>query len=318
MLLARCMDIMQKKEENMTELYVITIILLFLFLYLSHDKYGGVYLHPLVLIPILSYGFYLFGGVEAVDAIILYAIMIIFYKILKFFKFRYENNKTRKTYYENGRLESVEPYLNGKRNGVCIRYYMSGQTESEETYQNGYKNGTSRYYYENGQLESEQNYTSEYLDGEIKKYYENGALKCQAKYNNNKKDGVCAFYHQNGNPALVAQCKNDRIYGALKIYDMRGKMILDVTLNGNSFAVYFYVNERNIETSIESICIGSGLVDIGLYEKAYGKRCDIGQRCYYKYSTEGILKAVSKYNGREKIDTDELFDDNGEHIVNEK
>jgi len=63
-------------------------------------------------------------------------------------------NGPSKFWYPNGKLESVEPYEDGKINGVIVRYYSSGQIKARIAMSNGLRGGASGEYFwdKNGKL----------------------------------------------------------------------------------------------------------------------------------------------------------------------
>ncbi len=75
-----------------------------------------------------------------------------------------------KGYYDNGQLQSENPYKNGQRNGIAKGYYESGQLFIEIPYENDKKKDVSKDYYESGQLKEE-------------RIYKNGKLFIYKKYN---------------------------------------------------------------------------------------------------------------------------------------
>ena len=85
-------------------------------------------------------------------------------------------------YYDNGQLESIATYTDGRMNGLWESYHKNGQLEEEGTYKDGSKNGLWRRYYENSQLRSSTNYTNDKKDGLHEYYRENGELFLKQTY----------------------------------------------------------------------------------------------------------------------------------------
>lgn len=82
---------------------------------------------------------------------------------------------TVKTYYENGRIKSAIPYLNGVREGVAI------------------------FYNDDGNIIEERNYLNDKVDGLVKLYYPNGNLKEMYNIENGKRHGPATFFDSTGN-----------------------------------------------------------------------------------------------------------------------
>jgi antitoxin component YwqK of YwqJK toxin-antitoxin module len=109
-------------------------------------------------------------------------------------------NGVRKSYYNDGIVESEAIYLNGKINGMESRYYTSGKILSETPYANGKLNGTAKNYHDNGVVESEIPFTNGKIDGMIKYYDESGILTRTESYvRGNFRMGTRKYYDKNGN-----------------------------------------------------------------------------------------------------------------------
>lgn len=155
-----------------------------------------------------------------------------------------------KTYHEDGTLDCVFNYSDGKKNGVATSFYLDGSKKSEIHYKDDLQHGEQRNYDENGKLVSIENYeegqkegvsTEFYPDGSVKveayfsddllegvqkKYYENGVLESTIRFEKGKKNGVAVFYRFNGNKQNETTFKNDLKHGEYKEYDEGGKVTL--------------------------------------------------------------------------------------------
>lgn len=100
-------------------------------------------------------------------------------------------------YYNNGMIESVATYLNGKMNGIH-KLYLSGKIAHEIPYKDGEINGIAKYYYDNGKLSAETPYTHGKINGIEKVYSENGTLLREIIYKHgNVKEKK--YFDKNGN-----------------------------------------------------------------------------------------------------------------------
>lgn len=91
---------------------------------------------------------------------------------------KYKNgflNGKKKSYFENGEIESVVIYSGGVLDGAYKEYYINGKLKTKGKYKKGKKNGQWTYYYQSGKKE------------------------LQGKYKNDKKIKVWKFYDNNGN-----------------------------------------------------------------------------------------------------------------------
>jgi antitoxin component YwqK of YwqJK toxin-antitoxin module len=82
-------------------------------------------------------------------------------------QYRYEKKRlTIESYYQNGKRDTVEIYVNGLLDGKYIRYFDNGQIEVLASYKEGKLNGLIKSYNKNGKILSENNY----LNGKIVHY----------------------------------------------------------------------------------------------------------------------------------------------------
>ena len=70
-------------------------------------------------------------------------------------------------YYENGNLEYVGNYKDGKEHGEFLYYYEDGTLQYEENWKNGLEHGTTKEYAPDGQLVLEQEWKNGNLVEEI-------------------------------------------------------------------------------------------------------------------------------------------------------
>jgi TonB family protein len=63
-----------------------------------------------------------------------------------------------KNYYQSGQLQSVEQYINNKKNGKWIQYFESGIKDYESEYQNDNKTGVWIWYFDNGKIGAREKY----------------------------------------------------------------------------------------------------------------------------------------------------------------
>ena len=87
-----------------------------------------------------------------------------------------KENGEQKEFYENGKLRKYRFYLNGKLNGEQKDFYINENLQLLENWKNGKKNGEWKSYFENGKLSGTGNYYEDWKDGEWKYYYENGKI----------------------------------------------------------------------------------------------------------------------------------------------
>ncbi|MES2411827.1 MAG: hypothetical protein V4535_10330 [Bacteroidota bacterium] len=87
-------------------------------------------------------------------------------------------------------IMTLEPYVNGKLNGVRKVFYKSGKIAEETTYKDGTKNGTYISYAENGILLEESNYKDGQYEGNAIYRNPTNEITGQGLYKKGKKVGI--------------------------------------------------------------------------------------------------------------------------------
>jgi len=90
----------------------------------------------------------------------------------------------RKTYYENGNIETERTFVDGVEHGSAKGWFESGQLEFEAFKENGLVQGLVKNYSHNGNLRLECNYVNQVKHGYEKLYYSDGALFSIVNYEN--------------------------------------------------------------------------------------------------------------------------------------
>jgi antitoxin component YwqK of YwqJK toxin-antitoxin module len=179
-----------------------------------------------------------------------------------------------KKYDNNGVLEQIIPWENGKINGF-VRKYWDGILEMEEYYDN-YSRKTNKSYYKNGNIKTEDEYGKDgfKIVGISKKYLENGVLKEE----HNQKTDECIEYYESGNKKMEFNRKNYIRNGLYKEYYENGN-IKEV----GSFAiskkfndcykvgVINFYNENGVleESKTYEVPSSSNMINFLLYRKDY-------------------------------------------------
>jgi antitoxin component YwqK of YwqJK toxin-antitoxin module len=90
-----------------------------------------------------------------------------------------------KDLYENGQVEELSQFKDGKKDGLWTTWYEHGQKEGEANFKDGKTDGLWTTWYENGQKMMEGNFEDDKMDGPFTQWYENG----QKSLEGNSKDG---------------------------------------------------------------------------------------------------------------------------------
>lgn len=138
------------------------------------------------------------------------------------------NDRTRKSYWDNGNLKSELSYDGDVLNGTCTWYYENGRKQFQVDYQNNKMNGKMTRWYENGNimedgfykdgeldsiyhsyslkgiLASEEHYSDGKLNGPIVKWYENGQVFTEGQFVDGMMDGSWMMFYSDGALASTA------------------------------------------------------------------------------------------------------------------
>jgi antitoxin component YwqK of YwqJK toxin-antitoxin module len=105
-------------------------------------------------------------------------------------------------------------------------FYENGSLESELSYQNGMLNGSSTWYYPNGNLQQETNYKDNKLEGLSKRWHENGRMQSEVYYRNNLKDSSSKTFNESGLIVLLENFSNDTLHGPYERYYPEGHALM--------------------------------------------------------------------------------------------
>ena len=139
-------------------------------------------------------------------------------------------------YYPSGKVFMEAMYSNDTIDGTRKFFYENGQLKSVENLEKGNWKGSYLSYYDNGQLESEGQYIDGAMSGVWKRYFKTGELLGTLTFANNEENGPFTFYHQNGNLKEEGTYRNgDNLYGEFKIYDETGELVMIKDCDGTGW-----------------------------------------------------------------------------------
>ncbi len=159
--------------------------------------------------------------------------------------------KTEKSYYPDGRLQSIIHYKFGKEHGKSVYMFRSPNTvEIEVEMKNGKRNGHFYRYFENGNLETHCIYVNDSIEGVETMFLPNGEKRQETTYVRGKKNGPHLEYHVNGQ--LKAECgfKNDLFDGKWTYYDDRGVVVGEGQFNAGDGELTYYDERGNVSEVI--------------------------------------------------------------------
>jgi antitoxin component YwqK of YwqJK toxin-antitoxin module len=113
----------------------------------------------------------------------------------------------RKTFYENGKIQTLERYKNGQYEGVFKSYYDDGSLQQEGQYVKNEMSGELKTYYKGGQVKEIVMMAHNLENGPFKEFYENGKIKAEGFYRNgDTENGELREYNSNGELTKIKQC----------------------------------------------------------------------------------------------------------------
>ena len=112
------------------------------------------------------------------------------------------------------KVQSVENYKKGIKEGDFITYEYNGQLKIKEIFKNNLLNGLC-YYYENGQLLKLNTVKDGKLNGITNFFHKNGIIQLVSNYKNGIESGKWFLFDDNGN-LLCKSCKKNPIYNVKK------------------------------------------------------------------------------------------------------
>ena len=101
-------------------------------------------------------------------------------------------------FYENGSIQRIYFFRNGKMHGLALGYFESGKTQYELPYENDQMTGVLKEYFEDGALKAEIPHTCGKAHGHMKQYYANGKLRFETIYNSGEVAGFWTEYDEDG------------------------------------------------------------------------------------------------------------------------
>ena len=114
------------------------------------------------------------------------------------YKSKSSNDKTIRSYYENGNIEYQAKYLNGKLDGLSTTWHLNGKISSESYYNNGLPHGAWKKYHENGKILYYVEYEFGKKNGKEQWYYNNGMIQSEQNFIYGEKDGNLIRWRSDG------------------------------------------------------------------------------------------------------------------------
>lgn len=245
-------------------------------------------------------------------------------------------------YFNDGDIEKIASYKNGKENGKCLQFWDSKALKIECFYNNGKLNGSCKIYNDDGILVNERIYKNDSIDGISKDYSDDGILQLECTYKNGLKEGIAKVYDYNGQLWTIENYRkgkkegttffywNDTITGyenyknnildGLKISNCNdGKC--DTILYSNGIIIYEKTNRwyNNIQFEQKSFKTDSTLkiitennVGNTISEENYKNGIKNGDFIYNKNDYDNkIYKVIEHYSNGQLMGTQKIYYLNG-------
>ena len=131
-------------------------------------------------------------------------------------------NGWTKYVYENGQVEFLTQFQDGKVHGSLMTWYENGVQESEEKYKKGKPHGLHKDWHENGQKAETSNYKEGKRHGFHAECYDNGEKFIEKNYNEGLKHGVYLTWYANGHKKSEGNYEEDKKKGLWIEYNEDG------------------------------------------------------------------------------------------------
>ncbi len=133
-------------------------------------------------------------------------------------------------YNENGVLQQKERLKNKLLEGPSYRYYDDGSIESIVYYKEGKKHGPFRLYYKTKKLKAECNFVNDSIDGLFKTWTEDGFYG-EEYFKMGKRIGVWKYYYPGGKLHSIVSFHNNGLVKERIEFDEQGNIIGKYTSN---------------------------------------------------------------------------------------
>ncbi len=231
------------------------------------------------------------------------------------------------SYFEDGTLQSVITYVNGKGNGSYIFYNENGKPKISGTLLNGEKNGLITEYDEYGDKNFEYTAKNGKANGKFTAYHYNGKIRATGNYIDDKKDGLITNFDTDGRKIKECFYKNDEKNGKYieYLYNDDGDMTIQTIGNYANDKKDGYWETKMLKDGKWYTVIYSNYTNGMLHgaAKEWEAGCDSIVYCNYQFGKlhgEYIVKRGSfLLNSQFLFDDENLFiSDNGQYSDGKK
>jgi len=144
-------------------------------------------------------------------------------------------------YSENGKLQFIVEYKNGKANGRVREYTPDGKLYMDATYKEDHRDGRCTHYFPNGVPFEVANYVNGNKDGILTKFYNNGKVLATLVYKNNMIQPGLKEYRKDG---TEINDDTELIVKEVNRMAREGKYFFQVSLSKPQKSVEYYVSQK--------------------------------------------------------------------------
>ena len=228
---------------------------------------------------------------------------------------------------EYGPTQKVEEgeYKDNRKIGVWKKYYPNKSVKDEITFVNNQPTGPYTIYYENGQIMEQGNWKRNRNIGKFTRYYENGEKHQEFNFNNvsGKREGIQKYYHENGQLMIEGDWKNGKEAGELKEYYANGELRSIKYFNDGEIDPAKTVHKDPTQAITQKPVVeplsstpppakkgtsktnpfdGNGFNTLynrnkQIVQKGIFKNGKLMDGKWYRYDSDGLLKAIEVYKG---------------------
>ncbi len=115
--------------------------------------------------------------------------------------------------YPNKDSIMLEPYVNGKLNGIAKKWYPNRQLSEARIYIDGFREGIHQGWYPSGKKRFVYLYHADLMEGVAEDWYEDGKPMKKMHYKNGHESGMQTAWQPDGSLMANYMAKNGRNYG---------------------------------------------------------------------------------------------------------
>lgn len=117
-----------------------------------------------------------------------------------------------KHWHDNGQLETICNYVDGKLQGLYKAWNMDGKMRTRYNYVDGKMDGQHETWYEDGQMMRHCNIVNEKLHGLFEAWYDNGQMLERSNHVNGKRHGLFEAWNEDGQLKETCVCDSRLLY----------------------------------------------------------------------------------------------------------